>query len=160
MKRKILTILFALVASFSLVLMMSNGPFECPPPPPDDQPPPPYEPPYPPPPFPFPPPVEGVWVPGLVSPPDGSEVPPFGVTLEWSPCEGVTSYELIIATDAAVTDVLVAAQVLPNTTSYGPIELSPDTEYYWQVRALSPSGTYLSEVWSFRVEQVPSVISP
>jgi parallel beta-helix repeat protein len=101
-----------------------------------------------------------VCIPVVVLPANGSVVPPFGVTLEWSACEGVTSYEVIIATDAALTNVVAGTPVLLNTTSYGPIELDAGAEYYWQVRVLGPSGAYSSEVWSFSVEQVPPVISP
>jgi parallel beta-helix repeat protein len=86
-----------------------------------------------------------------LSPANGSVgVPPFSVTLEWSTCGGVTSYEVMLARDQALTDIIIF--VVVSTTSYGPIELEPDNVYYWQVKALSPYGTYPSEVWSFQTD--------
>jgi hypothetical protein len=62
------------------------------------------------------------------------------VGLSWAPMSGVTEYELVIATDAALTQTVAGTPVTLDTTSFG-TTLDFDTIYYYGVRASSPTSS-------------------
>jgi hypothetical protein len=60
------------------------------------------------------------------------------VALSWAPVYGATEYEVVIATDAALTKVVGGTPKLVTTASYG-TTLSFDTLYYYGVKATKPT---------------------
>ncbi|MBN2064257.1 MAG: family 78 glycoside hydrolase catalytic domain [Sedimentisphaerales bacterium] len=63
------------------------------------------------------------------------------------------SYQLRIAADPALTDLIVDASNLTET-EYMPALLF-DTQYYWQVTACWQGGQYAGPVWSFTTDSAP-----
>jgi hypothetical protein len=76
---------------------------------------------------------------GCTAPADGAtDVSPH-VDFSWAPVSGATEYEFILALDAALTDIIV--QVTVNATSFGPVTLEYDTDYWYAVRAITPTAS-------------------
>lgn len=64
-------------------------------------------------------------------------VPVSGTALTWAPYARATKYEVKLATDSALTDVLGTAQVEGTAYQYdGTLEYS--TTYFWSARAIEP----------------------
>ena len=72
---------------------------------------------------------------------------------------GVTEYELIIATDAALTQPVAGTPVTLTTTAYGPVTLEYSTDYYYAVRATAPTSSVQS-IGSFRTMISPEEATP
>jgi len=69
--------------------------------------------------------------------------------LQWNASDHAQLYNLVIATDISFTDMFVLPQYL-DSTSYLAADLSDNTTYFWQVRALNETGiSEWSEIWSF-----------
>jgi len=66
-----------------------------------------------------------------------TNVPVSGTALTWAPYARATKYEVKLATDAALTDVLGTAQVEGTAYQYDS-DLSYSTTYFWAVRAIEP----------------------
>lgn len=63
-----------------------------------------------------------------------------GTPLEWNAAVGAQSYEVVIASDAGMNNVVESATGL-STTSYTPITATvPASTYYWRVRGTSTCG--------------------
>ncbi len=87
---------------------------------------------------------------GIISPPHGGpllnepslEATATGVDvgLSWAPMSGVTAYELIIATDAALTATVAGTPLTVDTTNFG-TTLDFDVIYYYGVRATAPTSS-------------------
>jgi hypothetical protein len=90
--------------------------------------------------------------------PGAMDVPP-DVGFSWAPLSGVTEYELIIATDAALTQPVAGTPVTLNTTAYGPVTLEYSTDYWYAVRATAPTSSVQS-VGSFRTMISPEEAAP
>jgi hypothetical protein len=75
---------------------------------------------------------------------------------------GVTEYEFIIATDAALTQPVAGTPVTLATTAFGPVTLEYGTDYYYAVRATAPTSSVQS-IGAFRTmispeEEIPPVV--
>ncbi|GEM_PF-4614385 len=79
--------------------------------------------------------------------------------LSWAPMSGVTEYELIVATDAALTSPVAGTPVTLATSAFGPVELEYDTDYYAAVRATAPTSSVQSIV-AFRTSISPEELAP
>jgi hypothetical protein len=76
-------------------------------------------------------------------------------TLSWGSSNGATSYEYCY--DLTNDNVCVPWQSAGSSTFVNLIGLTPNTTYYWQVRAVSPTGTTYANgsataFWSFTTE--------
>ena len=74
----------------------------------------------------------------LVSPLDMSVEVQMGGPLFWEQNDNYTSYDVQIATDNAFANVVETASTL--FTSYNPINLQPETLYYWRVKPKNECG--------------------
>jgi hypothetical protein len=92
--------------------------------------------------------------PELTSPTPGSQDVDPGTGFSWNPMAGVTEYELIIATDSALTSPVAGTPILLDTTSYGPVDLEYATDYYYAVKATEPTSSVQS-VGHFRTMDEP-----
>jgi hypothetical protein len=90
--------------------------------------------------------------------PGATDVPP-DVGFSWAPMAGVTEYELVIATDAALTQPVAGTPVTLSTTAYGPVTLEYSTDYYYAVRATAPTSSVQS-IGSFRTMISPEKVAP
>jgi len=88
--------------------------------------------------------------PGLLFPADDEIVLPDGVELEWSYEELVNDYQVIVARDSTLEDMVLMQDLAIGFFSFDN-EL-PAGRYFWQVTARNPCGTEVSEVRSFRVQ--------
>jgi hypothetical protein len=76
------------------------------------------------------------------------------VSFSWSPLTDTTSYKFVLATDAAMTQVIKEAIV--NTTAYDyDGELEYGRVYFWRVMALEPAPSDWSATFSFQTEAAP-----
>jgi hypothetical protein len=78
--------------------------------------------------------------PSLVAPPDGATGQPLNLTFVWNRSTGATSYRIQIAPDAGFS-VTVADDSTVTDSSWQPPPLSPNTPYYWRVRAKNAYGS-------------------
>jgi hypothetical protein len=92
--------------------------------------------------------------PELTSPTPGDQEVDPGCAFSWNPMAGVTEYELIIATDSALTSPVAGTPVTLATTSYGPVELDYSTDYYYAVQATAPTSS-VQTVGAFRTMDEP-----
>jgi hypothetical protein len=95
----------------------------------------------------------------LLGPTPGATDVPADVGFSWAPMSGVTEYELIIATDAALTQPVAGTPVTLNTTAYGPVTLEYSTDYWYAVRATAPTSSVQS-IGSFRTMISPEEAAP
>lgn len=79
---------------------------------------------------------------GITAPSDtASAVNPATLTIAWDAADGAESYELIIATDASFTDVVLTAPDLSDTSfALAPGSLAFCTTYYVGVSAVNSTG--------------------
>lgn len=97
--------------------------------------------------------------------PGGFNVP-LQPTFSWGTVGGATGYELIIATDPGMTDLIVdltGANALGNVSTYAltGLTLEYSTTYYWQVRGISAtSETQWSPITSFTTMAEPVETPP
>ena len=80
-------------------------------------------------------------------------------SFSWSPFPQTTKYEFVLATDAAMADMVVEAEV--TTTAYeheGMLEYG--TNYFWQVRAIEPFPSDWSATFSFQTDAHPAPSPP
>jgi uncharacterized delta-60 repeat protein len=85
----------------------------------------------------------------LITPPNASSNQNFvSVAFDWSTAFGVTSYEIDV--DVSPTFDSNPQTFATATSAYNANSLTPDTQYYWRVRASDGTnwGSY-SDVWSF-----------
>ncbi|MCG2460604.1 M12 family metallo-peptidase [Flavobacteriaceae bacterium F89] len=68
----------------------------------------------------------------LLSPQNGFVGARFGQLLEWQDDPEYSSYDLQIAKDSVFTDIVESVSVIFD--SYLPLNLEPDTTYYWRVK--------------------------
>ena len=94
--------------------------------------------------------------PQLLSPSNGSTgIPVSSVSFSWSPYEDATHYRFVLARDAALTNVVVEADV--TTTAYeftGTLDYSAN--YFWRVKTTAPTGSGWSATFSFQTESAPT----
>jgi hypothetical protein len=95
---------------------------------------------------------------GLVSPANGSTVPP-SPTLTWNTRPGATLFHLQVATDSLFTNRIIDDSTI-TTTSRALSGLSSPATFYWRVSAgnLLGFGAY-SPFWRFTTGNIPSTPS-
>lgn len=82
-----------------------------------------------------------------------------GGDLTWDAVNGATSYDVVIATDAALNNVFQSGNVATNTFAFG--GLAFDTPYYWAVTAKNATSTKASATWNFRSRlDSPTLLTP
>jgi subtilisin-like proprotein convertase family protein len=95
----------------------------------------------------------------LTYPLDTDPSAPISPAMTWSNTGSGMQYDIVIATDAALTNVVESATGLTNA-SYTPTTLLPATTYYWQVSAYNAcSSAVLSSVFSFTTASCGSFIA-
>jgi hypothetical protein len=80
--------------------------------------------------------------------------PASGVSFSWSPYKETITYEIILAKDAALTQILKQAQTATTAYEYDGT-LDYNTNYFWQVKGIDPPSDP-SATFSFRTEAAPS----
>jgi predicted transglutaminase-like cysteine proteinase len=86
----------------------------------------------------------------LLSPSNGaSDVPITGVRFSWAAYPGASRYEFTLAKDRSLASVVQKA-FIPTTSYEFVMRLDYSTEYYWQVRAIEPSVSEPSAVFTFK----------
>jgi len=88
--------------------------------------------------------------PTLLFPEAAETVLPDGVDLEWSYDEQVTDYQVVLARDSALDDIVLVQEVAIGFFALD-AEI-PAGRYFWQVTARNPCGVEVSEIRSFRVQ--------
>jgi hypothetical protein len=66
------------------------------------------------------------------------------VGFSWAPMSGVTEYQFILATDAALTKTVAPTPALVTGTAYGPVKLAYGTDYWYAVKATKPTSSVQS----------------
>jgi hypothetical protein len=96
--------------------------------------------------------------PHLLAPENGClGCPVTPASFSWSPFKETTKYKLVLATDAAMTQVVTEADV--NTTAFEyDGTLSYSTNYFWRVQALEPAPSDWSATFSFHTEATPTTL--
>jgi len=94
----------------------------------------------------------------LLSPNNGGRgCPAKPASFSWSPFKETTKYKFVLATDAAMTQVVKEAQVTTTAFEYdGTLEYS--SNYFWRVMALTPVPSDWSATFSFMTEAAPRAI--
>jgi hypothetical protein len=84
-----------------------------------------------------------------------SNIPVSSVTFSWTPFKGTTEYELVLAKDSVLTDIVVRESLPTTAYRYGG-RLDYDTGYFWQVAATKPLPSEPGPVFSFTTAAEPS----
>ena len=84
-----------------------------------------------------------------------SNIPVSSATFSWTPFKGVTEYELVLAKDSALTDIVVRESLPTTAYRYGG-RLDYGTGYFWQVAGTKPLPSEPSPVFSFTTAARPS----
>jgi hypothetical protein len=86
--------------------------------------------------------------------PGAENIPVSSIAFSWTPFKGVTEYELVLAKDPALTDVIVRESLPTTAYRYGG-RLDYNTSYFWQVAAKKPVPSEPSPVFSFTTTASP-----
>lgn len=98
--------------------------------------------------------------PHLLSPDNGCIGCPVKPTsFSWSPFPETGKYRFILAKDAALTYIIVEAEVSTSAYEYSGI-LDYNTNYFWRVMALEPFPSDWSATFCFQTEAAPALPSP
>ncbi len=76
--------------------------------------------------------------------PGAMGVNPNLVGFSWAPVPGATEYQIIVATDAALTKTVAGTPAKVTTTSYQATGLTAGTTYFWAVQATQPTTSQQS----------------
>lgn len=79
-------------------------------------------------------------VPALVSPANNALNQPATPTLRWNGALLASLYEVQVALDTLITNVVVRDTAIADTSRV--VRLAPNTAYYWRVRGQNTEGTY------------------
>lgn len=93
------------------------------------------------------------------SPPDAAVHQPTNMTLSWNPVSGAIAYEYCYTSQP---NACSQWHSVGNNTSVA-LLLAPNYTYYWQVRAVTGSGTFEADNgqwWSFTTQNVPNCAWP
>jgi hypothetical protein len=82
-------------------------------------------------------------------------MPVSSIAFSWTPFKGATEYELVLAKDPALTDIIVRENLPTTAYRYGG-RLDYDTSYFWQVAATKPLPSEPSPVFSFTTAASPA----
>lgn len=82
-----------------------------------------------------------------------------GGDLTWDAVNGATSYDVVIATDANLNNIVDQGNVASASFAFG--GLAYDTKYYWNVTAKNATSTKASATWNFRTRlDSPTLLTP
>jgi hypothetical protein len=95
----------------------------------------------------------------LFSPTYGARNVSRSPSFSWSGMPGTTKYEFILAKDAALTKVVVKANVPTTAYIYGD-KLDLNATYFWQVRVIEPVVSDPSPIGSFTVVAGEKPVAP
>jgi hypothetical protein len=84
----------------------------------------------------------------LLKPHNGAQNVALSPSFSWAPQLNISGYELVLATDPALSDIVVKTTVTGTAYEYDDI-LEPNTVYFWQVKATRPSPSDPSPVATF-----------
>ena len=91
----------------------------------------------------------------LLSPPSGSTGWSINqITFSWSPFKETTKYEIILAKDPGLTQIIKQAQTTTTVYEYDSM-LDYNTNYFWQVKGIDPPSEP-STTFSFQTEAAPA----
>ena len=96
----------------------------------------------------------------LLSPNNGClSCPVSPASFSWSPFKETTKYKFVLASDAAMTQVVTEAEVATTAFEYdGTLDYS--TNYFWRVMSIEPAPSDWSATFSFQTEAAPEPITP
>ena len=94
--------------------------------------------------------------PQLLNPENGCNSVPSQPAFSWAPVRGATKYELVLAQDAAMADVVIKTNMPTSAYEYRG-GLVPGKAYFWRVRAVEPISSDWSIVGVFGVAEAPEV---
>jgi len=80
-------------------------------------------------------------------------------SFSWSPFKETSKYKFVLATDAAMTQVVTEAEVTTTAFEYDGA-LNYSTNYFWRVMALEPAPSDWSATFSFQTEGAPAPVTP
>ncbi|AZQ44973.1 reprolysin-like metallopeptidase [Nonlabens ponticola] len=90
----------------------------------------------------------------VLSPANGAGNQDVNTTIEWQDLASANGYEIVIATDPTLTQVVETATI-GNVTSYNTTSLVPGNLYYWSIKASNDCGSSeYSKVYAFQTSQV------
>jgi hypothetical protein len=78
------------------------------------------------------------------------------VSFSWSPFKETTKYKFVLASDAAMTQVVKEAEVTTTAYEYDG-QLNYSTNYFWRVMSEEPAPSDWSATFSFQTEAQPVV---
>jgi hypothetical protein len=107
----------------------------------------------------------GINAPGRISPDNGAIGVSTSPALTWGSVAGVSSYEIVIATDSAFANVVDTKAGLTSTVYTPAVALKPGTLYFWQVRAINgvTPGAWVASAFTTATTStgpVPTVTAP
>jgi len=89
------------------------------------------------------------------------DVSPALVGFAWAPAPGVTEYQIIVATDAGLTNAVGGTPATVTTTSYSVSGLENATTYFWAVKATKPTeGLQNVATFTTMAKAEPAVVVP
>ena len=80
-------------------------------------------------------------------------------SFSWSPFKETTKYKFVLASDAAMTQVIQEAEVATTAFEYAG-KLDYSTNYFWRVMSLEPAPSDWSATFSFQTEAAPAPVTP
>jgi hypothetical protein len=93
--------------------------------------------------------------------PGSSNVNPDYVGFAWAPVPGATEYQIIVATDAALSNTVGGTPATVTSTSYEVTGLETDTTYFWSVQATKPTmGVEGRASFTTRAPAIEPVVIP
>jgi hypothetical protein len=96
----------------------------------------------------------------LLSPNNGCLACPVSpASFSWSPFKETSKYKFVLASDAAMTQVVTEAEVATTAFEYdGTLDYS--TNYFWRVMSIEPAPSDWSATFSFQTEAAPEPVTP
>ena len=93
----------------------------------------------------------------LQAPKNDSTGVPIKPTLQWKASSFATYYQVQICPDSTFPSALIQ-DAIDSELSYQPLNILPDTRYYWRVQAYNNEGSSAwSETWHFNTIATPSL---
>ena len=87
--------------------------------------------------------------PVLLTPADGTPGVSLKPTFTWTAASDATSYDLVVATDPALANVVYAVSGITDTSHTMSSSLAPSSNFYWRVTANNVCGAQSSGVFNF-----------
>ncbi|MEZ4738270.1 MAG: hypothetical protein R2818_02690 [Flavobacteriales bacterium] len=94
----------------------------------------------------------------LTSPSNGATGIAGGAQLTWGAVPGAATYDIQIATDAAMNNIVESGSGISGTTYQTAVAIQPNTAYYWFVQAVNTCGFGSpSPIWSYTTADCQNV---